>query len=188
MSGGGIHVHGAHEHELEHHAHSGDTLARSIAVFTAVLAAFGAVVGYLGGHTQNEALLFKNEAVLFKAKASDQWSYYQAKSIRQLVASATADTAPAERQESYRELAKRYEKEKSDIKTQAEELDRKSVEADEESEHALSPHYRLAQSMSAIQIAIALASVTALTRQRWLLAPAGFAALAAIILVAIAYI
>jgi hypothetical protein len=173
---------------LEHHAHGGDSLARPIAVFTAVLAAFGAVVGYLGGHTQNEALLFKNEAVLLKAHASDQWAYYQAKSTKQLIASMAADLVPPERQPAYREEAKRYEKEKNDIKAQAEEYDRRSAAADEESGHALFPHTRLAQAMSAIQIAIALASVTALTRQRWLLLPAGAAAVAAIILVSIAYL
>ena len=42
MSGGGLHVHGAHDHALEHQAHGGDSLSRQIAVFTAVLAAFGA--------------------------------------------------------------------------------------------------------------------------------------------------
>ena len=38
-----------------------------------------------------------------------------------------------------------------------------------------------------VQIAIALASVTALTRQRWLLVPAGAAAVAAVTLVTLAY-
>jgi len=187
MSEEGIEAPSAHEHALEHHAQSGDGLARPIAVFTAVLAAFGAVVGYLGGHTQNEALLFKNEAVLLKAHASDQWAFYQSKSTKQLISSMAADLGPPERQQGYRDEAKRYDKEKADIKAQAEEYDRKSAEADEESKHALFPHTRLAQAMSAIQIAIALASVTALTRQRWLLGPAGFAALAAVALVALAY-
>jgi hypothetical protein len=38
------------------------------------------------------------------------------------------------------------------------------------------PHHRLAQSMTLIQIAIALASITALTRVRWLFALAALAA------------
>jgi hypothetical protein len=183
----GIEVAGAHEHALEHQAHGGDGLSRQIAVFTALLAAFGAVVGYLGGHTQNEALLFKNEAVLMKAHASDQWAYYQAKSTKQRLMEMAASLGPEDKREYYQAQARRYDEEQKEIKLKAEEFDHKSAEADDESRHALFPHTRLAQAMSAIQIAIALASVTALTRQRWLLAPALFSAAAAIALVAVAY-
>jgi len=188
MAEEGIEIHAAHEHELEHRAHGGDGLSRQIAVFTALLAASGAVVGYLGGHTQNEALLFKNEAVLMKAHASDQWAYYQAKSTKQRLMEMAESLGPADKQEFYRKEAERYAAEQKDIKAKAEAFDRKSQEADEESSHALQPHTLLAQAMSAIQIAIALASVTALTRQRWLLAPAVFAALVGAGLVGSAYL
>jgi hypothetical protein len=63
------------------------------------------------------------------------------------------------------------------LRAQAEEFDRKSEEANAESEHALSPHTKLAISMTFLQIAIALASITALTRKRWLLVGAVLSAL-----------
>ena len=188
MSEDGIHVHAAHDHALEHAAEHGDNLARQIAVFTAILAAMGAMVGFLGGESQNEALIFKNTAVLLKAHASDQWSYYQAKSTKQHIMAMAAQLAPADKQAAYQKEADRYEAEKKDIKLKAEEFDRKSAESDAESQHALVPHTRLALAMSVIQIAIALASVTALTRQRWLLAPALGAAAVAIGLIAFALI
>jgi hypothetical protein len=58
----GFHVHGAHDHAVEHQAQSGDSLAGQIAIFTAILASVGAIVSYQGGDTQNQAMLFKNEA------------------------------------------------------------------------------------------------------------------------------
>ncbi len=78
----GFHVHGAHDHAVEHQAHSGDNLAGQVAIFTAILASIGAIVSYQGGDTQNQAMLFKNEAVLKKTQASDQWSFYQPKATR----------------------------------------------------------------------------------------------------------
>lgn len=188
MSGGGIHIHAAHDHALEHQAEHGDRLSMYIAVFTALLAAAGAVVGYLGGHTQNEALLFKNQAVLLKAHASDQWAFYQAKSTKQHMMELAMDLAPAEQRDNYRKLGERYDSEKKEIKAKAETLDKASDAANDESEHALVPHVWLAQAMSAIQIAIALASVTALTRQRWLLIPAVGAAIIAGGMVTLAYV
>ena len=84
MSENGFHVHGPHDHAVEHAAqHEGSDLAQYVAIFTAILATLGAIVSYQGGATQNEAMLYKNEAVLKKAQASDQWGFYQAKSSKQ---------------------------------------------------------------------------------------------------------
>ncbi len=83
MSGGKFHVHGPHDHAVEHASHGGGNgLTQYVAVFTAILATIGAIGSYQGGHTQNEALLFKNEVVLKKTDAANQWSYYQGKSTK----------------------------------------------------------------------------------------------------------
>lgn len=178
MSGHGIHVHGAHDHALEHEAHKGG-LAQQIAIFTAVLATVGAIVSFFGGDTQNKALLYKNEAVLKRAEASDQWNYYQAKSMKQnlaeLAVSIAADPAKAE---GYRREAQRYAAEKKEIEKQARSLEAEARGFSAKSEHALHPHHLLSLSMTLLQIAIALASVTVLTQKRWLLAGAGVSALA----------
>jgi hypothetical protein len=44
MSGHGFHVHGPHDHELEHAAHGNDDFASRIAVMTAIMATVGASV------------------------------------------------------------------------------------------------------------------------------------------------
>ena len=177
MSGHGVHVHGPHDHEVEHQAHQ-SSLGQRIAIFTAILATIGAVVSFLGGHTQNEALLYKNQAVLHRAEASDQWNFYQAKSMKQNLAelSASLATDPA-KAEFYKKEAARYATEKKDIEKEARALEDKSKAALDKSDHALHPHERLAISMTLLQIAIALASITVLTQKRWLLVGAGIAAL-----------
>ncbi len=178
MSGHGIHVHGAHDHAVEHESHK-PGLGQQVAIFSAILATVGAIVSYYGGHTQNEALLFKNEAVLKKAEASNMWNYYQAKSTKQNLAEFASGIATDPRAvEKFQAEVKRYAGEKDDIRKQAEALDKQSLEASERSTHALHPHEKLAMSMTLLQIAIALASITVLTQKRWLLAGAGLAALA----------
>src|SRR3954447_19775919 len=121
MSEQHLHVHGAHEHELEHKAQHGDGLAQRIAIFTAILATIGAVVSFLGGHTQNQALYYKNNAVLKKAEASDQWNYYQAKSQKESLSKFAASIiADPEKQTFYKQEAERYAKEKKGIQEKAE--------------------------------------------------------------------
>ena len=70
MSGGHFHVHGPHDHAVEHaaqggghggkHGEGGDNFVSRIAVATAILSTLGAVGGYEAGHTQNAARLYKN--------------------------------------------------------------------------------------------------------------------------------
>lgn len=188
MSEHGFHVHGAHEHEVEHQAQHGPGLAQYVAIFTAILSTVGAIVSYQGGDTQNEAMLFKNEAVLQKAHASDQWNFYQAKSNKGHLMELALAIAPKDKQEYYKKQIEKYDTEKKEIRAQAEALERASRKANEESERLMHPHSKLAQAMTLIQIAISLASITALTRQRWLFAIAGVSAVAGFALWAAAFL
>lgn len=182
MSEDGFHVHGAHEHAVEHHAEGGDGLGGYVAIFTAILATVGAIISYQGGATQNEAMLFKNEAVLKKAQASDQWNFYQAKSSKGHLMELAAEFAPPNRRDYYKSQVEKYDKEKKEIKAKAEELEAASEKADSESDHLMHPHHKLAQAMTLVQIAISLASITVLTRKRWLFYVAGVAATGGIFL------
>jgi Domain of unknown function (DUF4337) len=176
MSDDDFHVHGAHEHALEHAAQHGPGLAQTVAIFTAVLSTLGAIVSYQGGATQSEAMLDKNEAVLKKSQATDQWNFYQAKSNKGHLMEVAYDLVPAHKKAAYKAQIEKYNEEKQVIKQQAEALDKESSLANDRSQQAMHPHHRQAQSMTLIQIAIALASVTALTRVRWLFVLASLAA------------
>lgn len=178
-----------HEHQLEHEAEHGPGLSQQIAIFTAVLATLGAIVSYLGGHTQNEALYYKNEAVYYRSLASDQWAYYQAKGIKEALAqSELAGTNDPKRIEQLKDNLKRYADEKADSTQKAKDFEAKSEEANQHAEHALHPHEKLALAMTLIQIAISAASITALTRKKWLFGLAALSAAAGIAIWILAFV
>jgi hypothetical protein len=164
----GFHAHAHHEHELEHHAHAGESLAQRIAVLTAILSTIGAVFAYAGSARQTDAMMLKNEAILKKAEADDQWAYYQAKSQKQALAELGSRLSTGDIAATYAKDAHRYEQEKGEIQKSAKELDAEAQHLNAESAALMRPHERLSQAMTAIQIAIALASVAALTRRSWL--------------------
>ena len=163
-----FHVHGPHDHEVEHQAQHGDPFAGRIAVMTAIFATIGALFGYMAGATQNDALMFKNEAAIRKTEASDQWNFYQAKSGKQNLAELGATLTAGEQQTRYLKEVDRYKKEKEEIMPEAKKLEERSKEAEEKSEASLHVHHRWAQAMTLIQIAIALAAITILTRNKGL--------------------
>lgn len=179
MSEEEFHLHGPHDHAVEHateHAAAGhdahgtnDGFAARIAVTTAVLSTLGALFGYESGHTQNAALLYKNEAAIQKTAASNQWNYYQAKSNKQNLAELALALTKGEPREKYRHDIERYKKEKEEIKAAAEKLEALAKDADRESEGEMQVHGRWAMASTLLQIAIALAAIALLTRRKWLL-------------------
>ena len=160
-----------HERAVEEQTENlGNRLAQKIALMTAILATIGALISYQSGSAQTEAMFLKNESILKQAEASDQWAYYQAKSVKSHIAEATADAAlsPEVRAKYVAQLAQ-LGKEKAAIQADAKKLQEQSRSLGEESEAKLRPHERLALAMTFIQIAVALAAITVLTRRAWLL-------------------
>ena len=114
--------------------------------------------------------------------AVDAWSYYQAKSTKENLAEATIEqlqalraTAPSgsagladldKRIALYQSQSARYEKEKGEIKAQAE-----GYERDYDRLNLHDDQFDLSD--AGFSVAIALLGVTALTRKRWLLGFAG---------------
>lgn len=171
MSHDHFHVHGPHDHQLEHAAAHGSTdqFSGRIAVMTAVLATVGALMSYAGGATQANSMLYKNNAAIKKTEASNQWNYYQAKSSKQNLSELGLSlTNATEKQDYYRQEIARYKKEKDDIKAEAERLEAQSRNWDEQSEAQLHVHHRWAQATTALQVSIALSAIALLTRRTWL--------------------
>jgi hypothetical protein len=128
-----------------------------LALSTALMAVLAAIASLLAGHHANEALIEQ-------AKASDQWNFYQSKSLKQEIAVNTdqilhalgkTDTTVKDRGA---DIA-RYDREKADIK--------KEAEADEQKSAAhLGKHVPLASAVTAFQIAIAISAIAILTRRK----------------------
>ena len=177
MSSGGFHVHGPHDHAVEHATH-GDHAAthgtdsnssmNKIAMFTAIVATVGAIFAYMGGATQANAGLLKNDAAIKKTEASNQWNYFQSKSTKQSLAELARDLAPDDRKAGYQTKVERYEAEKNEIKVVAEKLEADAHEFDRKSEAQMLQHHRWAQATTALQVAIALAAIALLTKKKWL--------------------
>ena len=175
MSGGGFHVHGPHDHELEHaaqgghgeHDEKGKGMIAQIAVITAIIATVGALFAYMGGATQANAGLFKNNAAIKKTEASNQWNFFQAKSTKQSLAEVSRDLSADNVKGKYQAKIDRYEKEKNEIKLAAEKLEKESADWDKKSDDQMHQHHRWAQATTVLQISIAMAAIALLTRKRW---------------------
>jgi hypothetical protein len=165
----GFHVHGPHDHEVEHAAaHGGGGMTGQIAVITAVLATVAALCSYKGGAAQHEATMAKNEAGIRKTEAADQWSYYQAKNTRQAIAEVALDLVPADRRDTYTKEIEKYKAEKEPLRAAAEQLEKDSKDFDELSGRMMHEQHRWAQATTFLQVSIALAAIALLTRRRWL--------------------
>lgn len=164
-------VHGPHDHAVEPHAaHGEDHAAARIAVMTAVLACVGAISAYQSGADENFALLHKNEAAIQKTEAANLWAYYQAKGEKQNLAelgAALSQEASPQRKR-FEADAARYREEKEPIRKRAEALEQEVVKSNAASEERLHRHHRWAQATTIIQISIALAAITILTRRKWM--------------------
>lgn len=179
MSGHGFHVHGPHDHELEHAqqgghgadgGHGGSSgMINQIAMFTAIIATVGAIFGYMGGATQANAGIYKNNAAIKKTEASNQWNYFQSKSTKQSLAEMSRDLATKDEDKAkYQAKVDRYEKEKNEIKAVAEKLEADAMAWDKQSDEQIHQHHRWAQSTTVLQVSIALAAIALLTKKRWL--------------------
>jgi hypothetical protein len=176
-----FHVHAAHEHEIEHQAHKGVGLAQSVAIFTAILSTFAAVASYNSASEQTEALMLKNEAIIKQAQASDQWAFYQSKSNKGHLMELASELVPANKAQYYNQQIQRYNQQKDQIKNSAQALEASSFQADSKSDALMSKHHQQSQGMMLLQIAISMASITALTRKKWLFTFASLAAVGGII-------
>jgi hypothetical protein len=140
-----------HEQVKETAEHSSEAWISWVALSTAILAVLAAIASLLSGEHANEAMMNQIEA-------SDQWNYYQAKSIKTSVLEAKMSLAgtPNESDQTKRD---RYEKEQEEIKSEAE---RKEAAA----KANFHKHEVFARGVTMFQIAIAIAAISALTKRR----------------------
>src|SRR3954471_14375615 len=140
-----------HEHIHHHAEHGGPPWISWVALSTAILAVLAAITGLLSGKHANEAMMSQ-------IQASDQWGYYQAKSIKASVLDAKM-TLTATASEKDKEKAAQYQEEQAEIKREAEQ---KQAEA----KSNFHRHEIFARGVTMFQIAIAIAAISALTRRR----------------------
>jgi len=138
--------------EIHHHAHHGGVEWISwVALSTAILAVLAAIAGLLSGKHANEAMMSQ-------IQASNQWNYYQAKSIKAAILEAKT-TLVSDTTVSDQEKAKRYQEEQEEIKHEAQEKQKEATDN-------FHQHEIYARGVTMFQIAIAIAAISALTKKR----------------------
>jgi len=132
-------------------------LTTRVAVTAAVLAVLASLSALQAERTAAESILSKNEAVLAQNRASDEWAFRQAKSIKlhlqELVPGGTADV---ERQRA--DIAASEERART-AEHERDEANRAATERFEE-------HHRFAVGTSLLQIAIVLETIAAVLDRR----------------------
>lgn len=156
--------------ENAEHGRENPSLA-PISVTMAILAVCVAVVSLMGHRSHTEELLMQN-------RATDQWSYYQAKNIRRnnyemgvdllaLVEFKDKEQA-AKVREKYQAQAERYTKEQDEIEKEAKEDENESAKAERKADR-----FDLGEVF--LEIALVITSLALLTKNRlwWLLGIVG---------------
>jgi hypothetical protein len=145
-----------HEHIHEHAEHTKERWVMGVAVSTALIAAIAAIASLLSGDNVNEAMMEQ-------IQASDHWGHYQSKSIK-----AVELTTRIELLESNDKPVKIEARNKlKEYTAEQEEAMRKAEEAQASSGRHMARHHIIAKSVTWSQIAIAIAAIAVLTRQKW---------------------
>lgn len=145
------HLHGHVEHAAKH---GGERWMLGVALSSALLAALAAISSLQAGHHANEAMIAQ-------IRASDQWGYYQSKSIKEAQLKAKVDLLEAlGKTTSPADTAKLEE-----YKTDKEKIQGIAEEKQKEAEHELKTHQIFARSVTMFQIAISIGAIAALTKR-----------------------
>jgi len=156
-----------HAEHAAHAAHSGNSFNTIVSATIAVLAVVAAGVGSLETLETAGAISAKNTAVLLQAKASDQWAFFQAKSMKKNMYELASVATPAKKEE-YEEKAKRYADESGDISKEAKRLEHESEEAFHEGDHHEHRHHILTFGVTLLHVSIAIATISIISKgARW---------------------
>ena len=138
------------------------------------LAVLAAIATQRGAGYSSATMKQLNEATFNQAKASDQWSYYQAKGIKQAVSAEELDVLTAagnadpKRLSDLTKKVERYGKEQADIKAEAEKFEAKRDDARTGATLAADRGRDMGLATTIFQISIALGGVCLVVKKRWL--------------------
>ncbi len=150
----------------EHAAHSHDPFTGRVSITIAMLAVVTAIAGSLESVESGAAITEASKAVLAQDKATDSWSFYQAKSIKKRLDTMAADQGGPNAAQ-YASAAKKEAAEETTIQAEA-----KSEEAErdvllKESATHEQRHHRLTAAATLLEMGIAIATIAIITRRRW---------------------
>ena len=156
-----------HTEHAQHVAHSGSSFLSKVAVSIALLAVLAAGAGSLETIESGAATAARTEAVLLQNKATDNWNFFQAKSLKknmyEIAAAQGGPSAPE-----WEAQAKRNEADSQDVQKVAKDFETKSELSAQEAGRHESRHHFLTIAATFLHIAIAIATIAIITGgQRW---------------------
>jgi len=159
--------HFEHLEHAEHAAEEGTPFLLVVSVTVAILAVAAATVGSLETVETAATLTEQNAATLLQSKTSDQWSFFQAKSIKKNAYDIAAKQGGPLAQD-FAAQAKRYDAESQDVHDKADELERKVEEKLHEAERHEHRHHILTTAATLLHVSIAITTIAIITRgHRW---------------------
>ncbi|QEN90624.1 DUF4337 domain-containing protein [Labrys sp. KNU-23] len=156
-----------HAEHAEHAAHDGNPFLITVSVTIAVLAVLAATVGSFESLETAEAINDKSEAAYLQNKASDQWAFYQAKSIKKN-AYEIAAAGGGPNKDDFLAKAKHNDDDAKAIQAQAVEIGGHVDAKLRDSEVRAHRHHVLTLAVTLLHVAIAVATLSIITRgKRW---------------------
>ena len=156
-----------HAEHAKHAASHGVGIVSKVTMTIAVLAVAAATVGSLETLESGGAISAKNEAVLFQNKASDQWAFFQAKSVKKnMYEIAAAGDGP--KKDDFLKQAKKNEDEGAEIQKEARKLEAEAEAKLHEGDHHEHRHHILTVAVTMLHVSIAVATISIITGgKRW---------------------
>ena len=156
-----------HAGHAAHAAHSGNRFITLVSVTIALLAVIAAVIGSLESIETAATVSERTAATLFQNQATDQWGFFQAKSLKKnMYEIAAANGGP--NAASFADTAKKNDEDSKVIKDKATELEKQVEDKLQSSEHHELRLHTLTFAVTLLHVAIAIATISIITQgSRW---------------------
>ena len=156
-----------HAEHAEHVTHMSDGFLSKVSITIAILAVVAATVGSLETIETAAAIGDKNAAVLLQNRATDNWNFYQAKSIKKNIYEIAAAGNP-DKADDFKKQSARYAADEKDLFGKGQALEHETEAKLHDSERHEQRHHVLTVAVTMLHISIAIATIAIIMRgRRW---------------------
>lgn len=169
--------------EQREHAEHGatDPFIARVSITIAILAVAAAVTNSLENLETAATITDSSRAVLAQNQASDQWAYYQAKSVKKHIYALAADEGYPNA-DKYKKTSAKEAQDGDEVSKEAKAFEAKRDGFNESAESHEQRHHMLSAAATLLEMAIAIATIAIITRKNgWWLTSVGLGVAGALI-------
>lgn len=152
--------------QAEEARHEKDAFAGRVSILVAILAVVTAATSSLENTETAGAITDSSRAVLAQDKATDQWNFFEAKSLKKNVFDVAASQG-GPKADVYAAKSAHEAEDQNVAQDKAKDFEKKRDEALESSETHEHRHHRLAIAATLLEIGIAISTIAIITRRHW---------------------